>query len=93
MDAHQGGELRQLLDRVAADDTASFGEFYDLTVDPAYRLARLCADNLAEEVVEDAYRRAWRQRRDFRASRLSPLAWILALTRGSVDVVRARRRV
>ncbi|MBI5514897.1 MAG: sigma-70 family RNA polymerase sigma factor [Deltaproteobacteria bacterium] len=47
----------------------------------------------AEDVVQDALTRAWREAPSFDRTRGSAIAWLIALTRNrAIDLVRARRR-
>lgn len=69
-----------------ADDTASFGEFVDLTGPKALELATLLLGDAveAEQLVRHCYRRAWLEREllaDLPRVRISQRAWFLACVR------------
>lgn len=73
-----------LLVRAAAGDRDAFASFYDQTSGQVYRLALLTtgAAEPAAELCRATYLRAWREAGRYDA-RTSPLAWLLALTRGA----------
>jgi len=72
--------LGDLLDRSREGDTDSFMQFYDHTCAVAYRLfrSRLASPAAAEEATQALYLDTWRRLDTYRASGLSPLAWLLA---------------
>jgi len=88
-------EPERLLERVAAGERAALMALYDrfgasLTA-VALRVTGSRAE--AEEVVQDAMVRAWREAQTFDRARGSAAAWLLTLTRNrAIDVIRARRR-
>lgn len=85
--------LVELVKRIAGGDPEAVGAFYDATSARAYGLAlhlTRAADE-AEEAVSDAYLQVWRQAARFDASRGSPVAWLLMITR-SRALDRMRRR-
>mgnify|MGYP003877208377 CR=1 FL=1 len=84
-----------LVRRLAAGDQAAMAEFYDQTHQMVYGLAlRVLADaHAAEDVMVEVYAQAWRQAGEFDASRGSPSAWLLTMTRSrAIDARRARGR-
>jgi RNA polymerase sigma-70 factor, ECF subfamily len=58
-------------------------------------VATLTGDRaLAEDVVAQAFERAWSRRRSYRAGRGSPRAWLFGIARNAaLDELRRRRRV
>jgi len=67
-------------------ETASFGEFVDLTAPKAMELATLLLGDAAEaeHLVRHCYQQAWRERElldDLPHARISPRAWFLACVR------------
>jgi len=96
---HEGsrGEASRelLLRRVAAGDQSAMAEFYDQTSAVAFGLAlRILGDHAAaEDVVLEVYVQVWKQAAAYDASRGSPSAWLLALTRSrAIDQRRSLRR-
>lgn len=69
--------------------------FRDAADDVFAYVAALVGDQaLAEEVVGQAFERAWRKRRLFRAGRGSPRAWLFGIARNAaLDELRKRKRV
>ena len=89
------GEPEDLLERVAAGDHAALIVLYDgvstTLMAVALRVTGSCAE--AEEVVQDAFMRTWREASSFDRGRGSALAWLVTLTRNrAIDVVRSRKR-
>ena len=81
------GEPEDLLERVANGDRAALLALYDV----ALRVTGSRSE--AEEVVQDAFMRTWREAASFDRTRGSALAWLVTLTRNrSIDVVRSRKR-
>jgi len=95
-DSTRGEASREMLvRRMAVGDQSAMGEFYDQTSPLVFGLAmRILGDpSVAEEVVLDVYAQAWRQAAGFDASRGTPSAWLLTLTRSrAIDQRRTRRR-
>jgi RNA polymerase sigma-70 factor (ECF subfamily) len=74
-------------------DNAWFSELYERTFDGAYRYACMLTHDpdRAEDIVADAYLRAWRHRSSLRADS-SATSWILSVTRNCViDEIRKRK--
>lgn len=89
------GEAEDLLERVARGERAALVSLYDhvsgTLMVVALRVTGTRSE--AEEVVQDAFMRAWREAPSFDRTRGSALAWLVTLTRNrSIDVVRSRRR-
>lgn len=90
--APAGAELAELLRAGARGDEASFARFYDLTSSRAWGLALRVLRNPAhaEEVMQEAYLRAWRQCGRFDPEKGSAAAWLLTIVhRSAVDRVRS----
>jgi RNA polymerase sigma factor (sigma-70 family) len=80
-----------LVRRVVDGDESALAALYDRYGRPAYSLARrICADNqLAEDVVQEAFVAFWRDPRRFDAERGAFGTWLLTLVHHkSVDAVR-----
>lgn len=91
---HPYAHLPALMARVREGDGAALGELYDATSDVLYglalRIVKLESD--AEEVVLDAYARAWRLASEFDERRGSVLAWLTIMARNlAIDRVRANQ--
>lgn len=87
-----GPDLAELLRAGARGDEGSFARFYDLTSARAWGLALRVLRNPAhaEEVLQEAYLRAWRQSSRFDPTRGSAAAWLLTIVhRAAVDRVRS----
>ena len=77
----------------ARRDAAWFSELYAVTFDHAYRFALSLTRNpdTSEDVVADAYVKAWRARGQHREG-ASALSWILSITRNcAMDALAVRR--
>ena len=90
-------ELRwaTLIRRIAGNDQAALGTFYDITSPLVYGAAlRVLRDvTTAEEVTADVYMQVWRRASTYAAERGSPSAWLLMLTRSrAIDCLRAGAR-
>lgn len=88
-------DLEDLLTLIAGGDRAALLSLYDAAspalMAVAWRVTRVRSD--AEEVVQDAFLRAWREAASFDGARGSALAWLVTLARNrALDVVRMRGR-
>lgn len=87
--------VEALLERAAQSDRGAMLELYD-RVGPVLRAValRVTSDRAeAEDVVQDALLRAWREATHFDRARGSAMTWLVTLTRNrAIDAVRARRR-
>lgn len=87
-------ELVMLLGRVACGDHAAFRRLYN-TMSP--RIYGLCMrllrrQDLAEEVLQDAFVRIWHHAGEYHAERGTPAGWMLTVARyRALDVLRRRR--
>lgn len=78
-----------------AGATDSFQELYERTFPRVYRyVASLVRDRAAaEDVTAQAYERAYRRRRTFRAARGTPDAWMFGIARNAaLDELRRQKR-
>jgi RNA polymerase sigma-70 factor (ECF subfamily) len=84
-----------LVRRMAAGDHAAMAELYDQTNRMVFGLAlRILGDAAAaEDVMVEVYAQIWKQAAGYDASRGSPSAWLLTVTRSrAIDAHRARGR-
>jgi RNA polymerase sigma-70 factor, ECF subfamily len=80
---------------VTGSDTESFAALYERTFPRVYAyVASLLRDRAAaEDVTAQAFERAYRKRRSYRARRGSPEAWLFAIARNAaLDELRRRKR-
>jgi RNA polymerase sigma-70 factor (ECF subfamily) len=84
----------QLLRRVTRGDTASFEALYDRYAPAVMGVAlRITGDRaLAEEAVQEAFWRVWRNAASFQAQRGTVAGWLFGITRNvSIDLCRRRK--
>ncbi|ETX04217.1 MAG: hypothetical protein ETSY2_30045 [Candidatus Entotheonella gemina] len=82
-----------LIDDIAGGDQQALGTLYDATSSIVYGLALRILGNTAtaEEVTLDVYTQVWRQAGSYDASRGTPSAWLIILTRSrAIDRLRSR---
>jgi RNA polymerase sigma-70 factor (ECF subfamily) len=87
-------ELAQLLQRVAAEDSAAFRILYDKTSPLLFaRLLRMLRRrSVAEEALQDVYVRIWQRAAQFQMSRGKALAWMVTIARYcAIDLMRRER--
>jgi len=80
---------------LAGDTTESFEALYERTFPKVYAyVASLLRDRAAaEDVTSQAYERAYRKRRSYRAGRGSAEAWVFGIARNAaLDELRKRKR-
>src|SRR5918911_5517908 len=75
--------LEALLRCVARGDERAFRRLYELTSPRFYALARrlMWRDDLAEEMLQDAYLRIWSHAADYDPHIAHPLAWMAKIVR------------
>ena len=85
------GELAAILARVADGDRAAFRALYERTAPKLLASVRriLRSTAAAEDAVQEAFVRIWRNAGDFDASIASPIAWMTTIARhAAIDIVR-----
>jgi RNA polymerase sigma-70 factor (ECF subfamily) len=86
-------ELIWLLASVAKGDKAAFQRVYEATHGKLYGvvLRILRRQDLAEEVLQEAYVRIWSNAGQFNPGLASPITWMVSIARNrAIDVVRKR---
>ncbi|HEX7961963.1 MAG TPA: sigma-70 family RNA polymerase sigma factor [Terriglobales bacterium] len=86
-------ELIWLLASVAKGDEAAFERLYAATRAKLFGVALriLRRQDLAEEVVQEAYVKIWHSAGQFNPSLASPITWMVSIARNrAIDVVRKR---
>ncbi len=84
-----------MIARMALGDRQAFSALYDAT---GAKLFGLCLRVLndreeAEDALQEAFVKIWRNADRYAANGLSPMTWLIALTRNTaIDRLRARRR-
>ena len=87
-------ELEALIARVAQGDREAFEALYARTCRKLFGLClRISVDRArAEEALQDAYVKIWRGAGRYRSNGLSPMSWLIAITRNAaIDRLRASR--
>jgi RNA polymerase sigma-70 factor (ECF subfamily) len=85
----------ELIERSAAGDARALEVLYDRYARVVYSFAlRIVGEaQLAEELLQEVFFRAWQQGGSFRATRGSFITWLLSITHNmAIDEVRKRRR-
>lgn len=86
--------IEDLIDRVALGDRSAFSTLYDRT---SAKLMGVCLSVLkdraaAEDAVQDAYVKVWRNAERYRSNGLSPMTWLITIARNTaIDRLRRRR--
>jgi RNA polymerase sigma-70 factor (ECF subfamily) len=89
-------DLAALLAAVAKGDAAAFDRLYAASRAKLYGvvLRILRRTDLADEVMQDAFLRIWRNAGEFDPTRATPITWMVAIARNrALDVVRKRGEV
>lgn len=89
-------ELSSLLASVARRDEAAFERLYEATSAKLYGvvLRILKRQDLAEEVIQDAYVKIWNSAGQFNPGLSSPITWMASIARNrAIDVVRKRSEI
>jgi RNA polymerase sigma factor (sigma-70 family) len=85
-------KLERLLAVIGArKDQAAFAELYSATKGKLFSIVLLIVkrSDLAEEIIQDAYVRIWHSASSYRASRGSPMTWMITIARNlAIDNVR-----
>lgn len=93
MDADEARDLH-LMGRIASGDRQAFGELYDrhAAVLLGLLVRMLRRREVAEEVLQEAFVKAWRQAGRFRPERGVPRAWLVTIARSAaLDRIRSTR--
>jgi RNA polymerase sigma-70 factor, ECF subfamily len=89
-------ELSSLLASVARRDEAAFERLYEATSAKLFGvvLRILKRQDLAEEVIQDAYVKIWNSAGQFNPSLSSPITWMVSIARNrAIDIVRKRSEI
>jgi RNA polymerase sigma-70 factor, ECF subfamily len=89
-------ELSLLLASVARRDEAAFERLYEATSAKLYGvvLRILKRQDLAEEVIQDAYVKIWNSAGQFNPGLSSPITWMASIARNrAIDIVRKRSEI
>lgn len=89
-------ELAWLLASVAKRDQAAFERLYAATRAKLYGVVFriLRRQDVAEEVLQEAYVRIWRNAEKFDPSVASPVTWMIAIARNrAIDIVRKKTEI
>src|ERR1700722_14676962 len=92
--AGAGGELTQLLGRIAGREAAAFSTLYKRTSAKLYGVVAriLTRGDVAADVLQEVYVRIWERAGEFDPVRGSPLAWMATIARNrALDEVRRVR--
>jgi RNA polymerase sigma-70 factor, ECF subfamily len=89
-------ELSLLLASVTRRDEAAFERLYEATSAKLYGVVFriLKRQDLAEEVIQDAYVKIWNSAGQFNPGLSSPITWMVSIARNrAIDVVRKRSEI
>ena len=88
-------EDARLVDRLAAGETSALEALYDRYAGVVFALVlRVVADRqIAEELLQEVFLRAWQHAKSYQSSRGRVLTWLLGIARNlAIDELRRRRR-
>lgn len=88
-------EIEDMIARMALGDRGAFGLLYSATSAKLFGICLRVLGNRAEaeDALQEAYVKIWRNADRYRANGLSPMTWLITVTRNhAVDRVRARGR-
>ncbi|WP_092781863.1 sigma-70 family RNA polymerase sigma factor [Jannaschia pohangensis] len=94
MTADQENRIETLIARVALGDQAAFSALFDAT---SGKLLAVCLRVLteraaAEDAMQDAYVKVWKNARRYQVTGHSPMTWLITIARNTaIDRLRARR--
>ncbi|MDF1670416.1 MAG: sigma-70 family RNA polymerase sigma factor [Roseovarius sp.] len=85
-------DIENLIARVALRDRAAFGELYTRTSAKLFGVVLRVLDNRAEaeDVIQDAYVKIWRNAGRYTQNGFSPMTWLITIARNTA--IDARRR-
>jgi RNA polymerase sigma-70 factor (ECF subfamily) len=87
-------DLEQLLLGVASGDRAAFARLYAATSAKLFGIVlRICRERaIAEDVLQEAFVRVWRNASRYEAASGRPVTWMAAIARNAaIDAIRQRR--
>ena len=87
-------QIEQMIARMAMGDRAALAELYAATSAKLFGIAvRVLEDRAeAEDALQEIYVKLWRNASRYRSNGLSPMTWLIAVTRNhAIDQLRARR--
>jgi RNA polymerase sigma-70 factor (ECF subfamily) len=87
-------DLETLLDQVAAGDRQAFASIYAATSSKLFGIVlRIIGDRaLAEDILQEAYVKIWRNASSYERSSGRPVTWLVAVARNTaIDALRQRR--
>lgn len=85
--------LQDLLTASSIGDESAFSQFYDLTKRKLFGIAIsiMKRQDLAEEVLQEAYVKIWRHASNYDSAKSSPITWAVKIVRNhAIDVVRRK---
>jgi RNA polymerase sigma-70 factor, ECF subfamily len=86
--------LRELIGEVAAGDKAAFAKLYGVTNRKLYGAAVILLRNraLADDVLQEAYLKIWRNAASYDPALASPISWMATIVRNTaIDMLRRQR--
>ena len=87
-------EIEAIIGRVALGDRQAFGELYQATSAKLFGVSlRILNDRAeAEDAIQEVYVKIWRAASAYQINGLSPMTWLITITRNhSIDRLRALR--
>jgi RNA polymerase sigma-70 factor (ECF subfamily) len=88
-------QIEGLLAQVALGNRKAFSELYDLTSAKLFGVSLRVLGNQteAEDVVQEAFIKVWQSAGKYQVNGLSPMTWLITLTRNTaIDRIRQRRQ-
>lgn len=88
-------QIEVLLAQVALGNRKAFSELYDLTSAKLFGVSLRVLGNQseAEDVVQEAFIKVWQSAGKYQVNGLSPMTWLITLTRNTaIDRIRQRRQ-
>ncbi|MEO8530673.1 MAG: sigma-70 family RNA polymerase sigma factor [Deltaproteobacteria bacterium] len=88
-------QIEDLIAQVALGNRKAFSELYDLTSAKLFGVSLRVLSNQAEaeDVLQEAYIKIWQSAGKYQVNGLSPMTWLITLTRNTaIDRIRQRRQ-
>ena len=88
-------EVEELIEQISLGSRQAFSTLYDLTSAKLFAVAlRVLANKAeAEDVLQESFIKIWQSAGKYAANGLSPMTWLITITRNTaIDRVRARRQ-